>query len=195
MAESDSDRTEWHDGTEPVARSAGAAAVPVDEMKSEEQIGNDPGHAEVEDEPFPLPEEGPDSWIPAEEALNTPHDPGVDPEDEGIPDLQDGTPEQQQASDPQQESVPGDTPTAPTRRAPTPAELHEGASLDERLAEEEPEAELSWPQAPASSERTGRLYEEAEPRPPRRQDVHAQEFEQQGLSAEEEAVRAREEEA
>ena len=195
MAGSDSDRTEWNEGTEPVARSAGAAAVPVDEMKSEEQTGDDPGHAEVEDEPFPLPEEEPDGWTTAEQDLNVPHDPGVDPEDEGIPDLQDGTPEQQRASDPQQEPVPGDTPTAPTRSAPTPAELHEGASLDERLAEEEPEAEPSWPQAPASSDRTGRLYEEAEPRPPRRQDVYAQEFEQQGLSAEEEAVRAPEEEA
>ncbi len=62
----------------------------------------------------------------AEQEHAEPADPGAEPEDEGIPDLQDGGPMQQRSSDPQQESVPGDTPTAVTRAAPTPAEMRAG---------------------------------------------------------------------
>lgn len=135
----------------------------------------------------------------AEAEHTAPGDPGADPEDQGIPDLQDGTPQQERASDPQQESVPGDLPTAGTRAAPTPAESREGESLDERLAQQEPEADPRAAAEPGAgrdigtpgvpSETSGRLYEEAEAMPPRRQDIHAEETGSNGLSAEEEATR------
>lgn len=118
--------------------------------------------------------------------MTTPHDPATDPEAEGIPDLQDGTPEQQRANDPQQAPVPGDTPTAAGRRT-TPREIREGESLDERLAEEEPE-----PREPVTDEEqeetTGLLYDAPDSDRPREQDVFSQEGSRSGLSAEEEAV-------
>ncbi|KAB7846870.1 DUF5709 domain-containing protein [Streptomyces mobaraensis] len=140
--------------------------------------------------------------------MTTPHDPGASPEDEGIPDLQDGTPEQQRSSDPQRMPVPGDTPTAVTEERPTAEELREGRPLDERLDEEEPEADparLAGPTRPArdepepdepapgaeagDEEPAGLLYDEPDPDRPRNQDVYAQEGTTDGLSAEEEAVR------
>lgn len=122
-----------------------------------------------------------------EEAGLPPSDPAGDPEDEGVPDLQDGTPEQQRANDPQQQPVPGDTPTAATRKALTPNELHEGEPLDERLAEEEPEDDTVSEEPDPS---TGLLEREPERAPPRHQDLHARETDSQGgLSGEEEAVR------
>ncbi|MEU4210844.1 DUF5709 domain-containing protein [Streptomyces sp. NPDC026206] len=140
--------------------------------------------------------------------MNAAHDPGTSPEQEGIPDLQDGTPEQQRASDPQQQSVPGDEPAAVTRVGVTPEEAQEGESLDERLAEEEPEpdpARLAEPRPPAWDDPepdepaapaledapAGLLYDEPDPDRPREQDVYSQEGSTEGLSAEEEAVRVR----
>lgn len=67
------------------------------------------------------------------------HDPGAWPEDEGIPDLQDGSPEAEWANDPQQEPVPGGEPVAVESFGTTYNEQVEGESLDDRLAEEEPE--------------------------------------------------------
>ncbi|MEV4443086.1 hypothetical protein AB0K09_29585 [Streptomyces sp. NPDC049577] len=142
--------------------------------------------------------------------MTAPHDPGVPPESEGIPDLQDGTPQQQRASDPQQQAVPGDTPTAVTREGVTAEEARRGESLDERLAEEEPEpdpAQLAEPGRPAGEdpepeepgggagegvqEPAGLLSDEPDPDESREQDVYAQEGSADGLSAEEEAVRIR----
>ncbi|GHE56781.1 DUF5709 domain-containing protein [Streptomyces capitiformicae] len=122
-----------------------------------------------------------------------PHDPGADPEDEGMPDLQDGTPEQQRSSDPQQLPVAGDEPTIAEERDTTVDEVLERESLDERLADEEPEidpgVEPGEPEAPA-----GLLYDEPDPDLPRDQDVYSQEGSTSGLSAEESAVRIRDEE-
>lgn len=74
--------------------------------------------------------------------MNTrPHDPGADPEDEGMPDMQDGTPEQQESSDPQQLPVAGDEPTIAEERDTTVNEVIERETLDERLADEEPEVD------------------------------------------------------
>lgn len=67
------------------------------------------------------------------------HDPGAQPEDEGIPDLQDGWPEAELANDPQQMPVPGDEPVAVESYGTTFAEQVEGESLDDHLAEEEPD--------------------------------------------------------
>lgn len=121
-----------------------------------------------------------------------PSDPGGSPEDEGIPDLQDGTPQQQGANDPQQQPVPGDTATAVSRSAPTPAEMREGESLDERLAEEEPDIAPVATGDSGPGEEAGRLREGTERLPPRHQDVHARERGGDALSAEEEAVRVEE---
>ncbi|MGI5347533.1 DUF5709 domain-containing protein [Streptomyces sp. CA-250714] len=118
-----------------------------------------------------------------------PADPGADPEDQGIPDLQDGAPMQQRSSDPQQESVPGDTPTAPTRSAPTPAEMRKGESLDERLAEEEPEESERDAVSGPPDDRSGVLSADPEAAPPRRQDVYGRESgDNRGLSPEEQAL-------
>ncbi|MGY1439321.1 hypothetical protein [Streptomyces reniochalinae] len=136
----------------------------------------------------------------ADEEHAEPADPGVAPEEQGIPDLQDGTPEQQRASDPQKESVPGDEPTAVTRSAPTPAEIREGESLDERLDEEEPEVSEREAVSGPPDEASGLLRTDPEPTPPRRQDVYGQETGEggliageSGLSAEEDALRTRDE--
>ncbi|GAA2351301.1 MULTISPECIES: DUF5709 domain-containing protein [Streptomyces] len=124
--------------------------------------------------------------------MNTPHDPGADPEDEGIPDLQDGTPEQQRASDPQQLPVPGDEPTIAEYRATTNEGARERESLDERLRDEEPEL---WERpGGVEEERAGLLYDEPDPDLPREQDVYSQEGSTSGLSAEEDAVRIKDDE-
>lgn len=113
--------------------------------------------------------------------MNTrPHDPGADPEDEGMPDLQDGTPEQQESSDPQQLPVAGDEPTIAEERDTTVNEVIERETLDERLADEEPEVDAEGePDLP--EERAGLLYDEPDPDLPRNQDVYAQEGETRGL--------------
>ncbi|MEW2457685.1 DUF5709 domain-containing protein [Streptomyces albus] len=130
----------------------------------------------------------------AEAERTAPGDPGADPEDQGIPDLQDGTPQQERASDPQQESVPGDAPTAATRAAPTPAEMREGESLDQRLAEEEPEVSEREAVSGPPDDASGRLRNDPEATPPRRQDVYGREGGGGGgLSAEEDALRTRDE--
>ncbi|WP_197349108.1 hypothetical protein [Streptomyces bathyalis] len=68
------------------------------------------------------------------------HDPGAEPEDEGIPDVQDdASPESALAEDPQQAPVPGDEPVAVESYGTTFNEQVAGESLDERLAEEEPD--------------------------------------------------------
>ncbi|SER95107.1 DUF5709 domain-containing protein [Streptomyces qinglanensis] len=126
----------------------------------------------------------------AEQEHAEPADPGAEPEDEGIPDLQDGAPMQQRSSDPQQEAVPGDTPTAVTRAAPTPAEMRAGESLDERLAEEEPEESERKVVSGLPDALAGALRADLETAPPRRQDVYGREAgESEGLSPEERALR------
>ncbi|GGK75168.1 DUF5709 domain-containing protein [Streptomyces flaveus] len=126
--------------------------------------------------------------------MNTrPHDPGADPEDEGMPDLQDGTPEQQESSDPQQLPVAGDEPTIAEERDTTVNEVIERETLDERLADEEPEVDAEG-EAGLPEEPAGLLYDEPDPDLPRNQDVYAQEGATRGLSAEEDAVRIRDEE-
>ncbi|MBO8194879.1 hypothetical protein ITI46_24945 [Streptomyces oryzae] len=118
-----------------------------------------------------------------------PADPGAEPEDQGIPDLQDGAPMQQRSSDPQQESVPGDTPTAVTRSAPTPAEMREGETLDERLAEEQPEESERQAVSGLPDEQAGVISADPEAVPPRRQDVYGREVgDGAGLSPEEQAL-------
>ncbi|MEU5271383.1 hypothetical protein AB0G77_23115 [Streptomyces hygroscopicus] len=123
--------------------------------------------------------------------MKTPHDPGADPEDEGIPDLQDGTPEQQRAEDPEQLPVPGDEPTIAAYRDTTSAETRERESLDERLADEEPD---TGEPVGTEAEPAGLLYDEPDPELPREQDVYSQEGSTSGLSAEEEAVRIKSDE-
>ncbi|MCD0483654.1 hypothetical protein LO771_14930 [Streptacidiphilus sp. ASG 303] len=83
------------------------------------------------------------------------HDPATAPEAEGIPDLQDGTPEQQRAEDPQVMSVPGDAPTAVESFGTTAAEQQEGESLDDRLAQEEPDVGQEPPGNGYGDEDTG----------------------------------------
>ncbi|MGW5019105.1 hypothetical protein [Streptomyces sp. NHF165] len=175
------------------------AQGPAEGLEPGERVARGSWQPPVAEDAPPSPGGAPDGepFTDAEPAGT--HDPGVSPEDEGIPNLQDGTPEQQWSSDPQQESVPGDLPTAGTRAAPTPAESREGESLDERLAQQEPEADPRAAAEPGAgrdigtpgvpSETSGRLYEEAEAMPPRRQDIHAEETGSNGLSAEEEATR------
>ncbi|UGY94559.1 hypothetical protein [Streptomyces gobiensis] len=142
------------------------------------------------------------------------HDPGARPEEEGIPDLQNGSPEAERASDPQRMPVPGDEPVAADKFGTTFSEQVEGAPLDERLAEEEPEGEEEEepagrsaaeseerevsepvPEEPPTEEAEGPLTEEAgqlsdEPLPerPANQDIFSQESPAQGLPAEETAV-------
>ncbi|WP_326689749.1 hypothetical protein OIE63_23050 [Streptomyces sp. NBC_01795] len=171
---------------------------PVEGAEPGERVARGPWTPPVEVDPPPrvggVEGEGPDSSFvaPVPEGASGwagPSDPGGDPEEEGIPDLQDGTPEQERSSDPQQQPVPGDSPTAPTLAAPTPAELHEGESLEERLAEEEPEETVAEAVSGTPSEPAGRLHEDVEPMPPRRQDVYGRQTGTGGLSAEEEAIR------
>ncbi|MFD8595281.1 hypothetical protein ACFV1L_09790 [Kitasatospora sp. NPDC059646] len=118
-----------------------------------------------------------------------PADPGAAPEDEGLPDLADGSPTAARASDPQRPPVPGDRPVAAESYGVTGDEQARGESLDAKLAAERPDvtgAGTGEPDDPAgqialSDPRTDLRGEESGPRP--------------GLSAEEEAVRVRSEEA
>ncbi|MDJ1133023.1 hypothetical protein [Streptomyces iconiensis] len=196
MAEDDSAREAREDVAGSDVRQPEIAEGPVEGLEPGERVERGPwtpplaedappgraADARAEDEDAV----GPDRSSVEEETATPPPDPGANPEDEGIPDLQDGTPEQQWASDPQQQPVPGDSPTAVTRAAPTPNEMREGESMDERLAQEEPEPETVSGEPSAAS---GRLATEPEPAPPRRQDIHSRETGGNGLSGEEEAVR------
>lgn len=195
------------------------AEGPVEGLQPGEQVERGPWQPPVEVDAPPNtavdPDEEPSQGLGEDlsqeaamrEGLGEPSDPGGAPEDEGIPDLQEGTPAQQRANDPQQEPVPGDTPTAVTQNPPTPAEMREGESLDERLAEEEPdtgsvppgEEDPATGDSPASDAAvpetgTGRLLDERESAPFRDQDVFGEGVGTEGLSAEEEAVRTRDEE-
>jgi hypothetical protein len=149
-----------------------------------------------------VPWKGPYVRVEGSGVVTTPHDPGAEPEDEGIPDLQDGTPEQQRASDPQRMSVPGDQPTIAEFRETTAEEARAGESLDERLADEEPERgaeELAEPEedlggpeddlAGPEQASAGQLSDEPGPDRRRGQDVYSREGSDRGLSAEEDAVR------
>lgn len=69
-------------------------------------------------------------------------------EDEGIPDLQDGVPSAQRAEDPQMQPIPGAEPSGVDRTGTTIDEQIHGESLDERLAQEEPDVAPS----PATSD-------------------------------------------
>lgn len=195
------------------------AEGPVEGLQPGEQVERGPWQPPVEVDAPPNtavdPDEEPSQGLgqdPGQEAamregLGEPSDPGGAPEDEGVPDLQAGTPAQQRANDPQQEPVPGDTPTAVTQNPPTPAEMREGGSLDDRLAEEEPdtgpapggEEDPTTGDSPASEAAapeagTGQLHDERESAPFRDQDVFGEGAAAEGLSAEEDAVRTRDEE-
>ncbi|MFI8848799.1 DUF5709 domain-containing protein [Streptomyces sp. 891-h] len=154
---------------------------PVDSDPPPRTAGNDSGGFDTS---FLTPQ------AESDEEYAEPADPGADPEDQGIPDLQDGAPMQQRSSDPQQEAVPGDTPTAVTRSAPTPAEMREGESLDERLAEELPEESERDAVSGPPDDAAGVLRADPEATPPRRQDVYGEETGEAGggLSPEEQAL-------
>ena len=115
------------------------------------------------------------------------HDPGVEPEDEGIPDLQDGSPEAEAANDPQRAPVPGDEPVAVESYGTTFTEQVEGESLDDRLAEEEPdvgdEGAEELPDEPA-----GQLSDDPLSWRSANQDTFSTASPAQGLSGEESAV-------
>lgn len=120
--------------------------------------------------------------------VNEPTDPGAAPEDEGIPDLQDGTPEAQRAGDPQRMPVPGERPVAADNFGTTAAEQAEGESLDDRLAEEEPDAGPGGAEDTATPE-AGQLRDDPLPGGrPVNQDTFATESEAEGMSVEESAV-------
>ncbi|HZG04059.1 MAG TPA: hypothetical protein VE546_10875 [Streptomyces sp.] len=125
---------------------------------------------------------------PGDSALEGPNDPGAAPEDEGIPDLQNGSPEQEWMSDPQQMPVPGERPVAADRWGTTYAEQVEGESLDQRLAEEEPDVgETSSAYGPPT-EQTGQLSDDPLQERPANQDVFSHESPAEGLAPEEAAV-------
>ncbi|MFF8772610.1 hypothetical protein [Kitasatospora sp. NPDC015120] len=138
--------------------------------------GTGPGSG-ADEPPVWEPETGPRS-----------HDPGAPPEDEGIPDLQDGSPSQEWSGDPQVQAVPGDAPVAVEAFGTTGAEQAEGESLDARLAQEEPEPdEVAGTPEPAAG-RLDLLDPHSDLRAAAPQDTA-------GLSAEEESVRIRQDEA
>jgi hypothetical protein len=115
-------------------------------------------------------------------------DPAAAPEDEGIPDLQDGTPEAQQAVDPQRMPVPGERPVAAESFGTTHAEQVEGEPLEDRLAEEEPDAGPGGAEETATPE-AGQLSDDPLPGGrPANQDSFSTESEAEGVSGEEEAV-------
>jgi hypothetical protein len=115
------------------------------------------------------------------------HDPGAEPEDEGIPDLQDGSPEAEWANDPQRESVPGDEPVAVDRYGTTFAEQVAGESLEERLAEEEPDVGDEVADEPGD-ERAGQLSDDPLSWRAANQDTFSTESPAHGLSGEESAM-------
>ncbi|MCF6525364.1 hypothetical protein [Streptomyces sp. JJ36] len=117
-----------------------------------------------------------------------PADPGTAPEEEGIPDLQDGTPEAQRAEDPQQMPVPGERPVAAEDFGTTFAEQVEGAPLDERLAEEEPDVGDEAAEGEPAPE-AGQLSDDPLPGTrPANQDSFSTASEAEGLAGEETAV-------
>lgn len=115
------------------------------------------------------------------------HDPGAEPEDEGIPDLQDGSPEAELASDPQRAPVPGDEPVAVESYGTTFNEQVAGESLDDRLAEEEPEVGDEAAEEPPD-EPAGQLSDDPLGWRAANQDTFSTESPSQGLSGEETAV-------
>lgn len=115
------------------------------------------------------------------------HDPGAEPEDEGIPDLQDGSPEAELASDPQRPSVPGDEPVAVESYGTTFAEQVAGESLEERLAEEEPDVGDEAAEQPAD-EPAGQLSDDPLSWRSANQDTFSTASPARGLSGEERAV-------
>ncbi|MFC4496034.1 hypothetical protein ACFPA8_18075 [Streptomyces ovatisporus] len=115
------------------------------------------------------------------------HDPGAEPEDEGIPDLADGSPEAELANDPQRESVPGDEPVAVESFGTTFAEQVEGESLDDRLAEEEPDVGDEAAEGP-EDEQAGQLSDDPLSWRPANQDTFSTESPARGLSGEESAM-------
>ncbi|MFE2110239.1 hypothetical protein ACFXAF_30855 [Kitasatospora sp. NPDC059463] len=125
-------------------------------------------------------------WEPGTGARS--HDPGAAPEDEGIPDLQDGSPSQWWSGDPQVQPVPGDAPVAVEAFGTTGAEQAEGESLDARLAQEEPEPDEAAGTPEPAAGRLDLLDPHSDLRAAAPQDTA-------GLSAEEESVRIRRDEA
>lgn len=115
-------------------------------------------------------------------------DPAASPEDEGIPDLQDGTPEAQRAEDPQRMPVPGERPVAAESFGTTHAEQVEGESLDDRLAEEEPDVGAGGVEDVPTPE-AGQLSDDPLPSSrPANQDSFSTESDAPGTSGEESAV-------
>lgn len=173
-------------------------AGPVEGRQPDESPERGPWQPPVESDPPPRASGGDSGGFDtsfltpqaeSDQEYAEPADPGAEPEDQGIPDLQAGAPMQQRSNDPQQESVPGDTPTAATRAAPTPAEMREGESLDERLAEERPEESERDAVSGPPDDPAGQLRADPEMTPPRRQDVYGRETgESGGLSPEEQAL-------
>jgi hypothetical protein len=115
------------------------------------------------------------------------HDPGAEPEDEGIPDLTDGSPQAELANDPQREPVPGEEPVAAESFGTTFAEQVEGESLDDRLAEEEPDVGDEAADGP-EEEQAGQLSDDPLSWRPANQDSFSTETPAQGLSGEEQAM-------
>lgn len=115
------------------------------------------------------------------------HDPGAEPEDEGIPDLQDGSPEAELAEDPQRASVPGELPVAVESFGTTFNEQVEGESLDDRLAEEEPDVGDEAAEEPADRP-AGQLSDDPLAWRSANQDTFSTASPAQGLSGEEAAV-------
>jgi len=115
------------------------------------------------------------------------HDPGAEPEDEGMPDFADGSPEAELANDPQRASVPGDEPVAVESYGTTFAEQVEGESLDDRLAEEEPDVGDEAAEEP-ENEQAGQLSDDPLSWRAANQDTFSTESPAHGLSGEETAM-------
>ncbi|WP_070009986.1 hypothetical protein [Streptomyces abyssalis] len=116
------------------------------------------------------------------------HDPGAAPEDEGIPDFQDdGLPESELAGDPQRASVPGDEPVAVESYGTTFSEQVEGESLDDHLAEEEPDIGDEATEEPAD-EPAGQLSDDPLAWRAANQDTFSTASPAHGLSGEEAAM-------
>ncbi|GAA2406161.1 hypothetical protein GCM10010420_37580 [Streptomyces glaucosporus] len=157
---------------------------------SRPELTEEGGTATDDENPGLPPDDAPATGpSPGDSVLDGPDDPGGNPEDEGIPDLQNGTPEQQWMNDPQQMPVPGERAVAADRWGTTYAEQVEGESLDQRLAQEEPEVreDASAGYGPPA-DRTGQLsYDPLDDRPAN-QDVFSHESPVEGMSPEESAV-------
>jgi hypothetical protein len=109
-----------------------------------------------------------------------------EPEDEGIPDLGPGLPEKKKTGDPQEGMVvPRDRPRG-AEGATTAREQREGLPVDERLDQEEPQAEKE------ERRQAGRLRDEGDPDTEKDAVADEAEDDVEGLSAEERAVRIEE---